>query len=106
MEVENIVFAVVVITAAWVFFDARSIGVRKGVVKGIADMNPSSWLIACIFLWIIAFPLYLAKRSELKRAIKQSNDSTNLGGGLVFCRTCGKQLHSSAVNCPHCGSKQ
>jgi hypothetical protein len=31
-------------------------------------MGPVTWFIACLFLWIIAFPLYLAKRGEFKRA--------------------------------------
>ena len=24
--------------------------------------------------------------------------------GMVFCRGCGKQIHESAQNCPHCGA--
>ena len=26
--------------------------------------------------------------------------------GLIFCRGCGKEVHSSAVACPHCGAQQ
>lgn len=26
--------------------------------------------------------------------------------GMVFCRGCGKELHSSAKACPHCGASQ
>lgn len=25
---------------------------------------------------------------------------------MIFCRGCGKELHESAVNCPHCGAPQ
>jgi hypothetical protein len=25
---------------------------------------------------------------------------------MIFCRGCGKELHESAVNCPHCGASQ
>ena len=25
---------------------------------------------------------------------------------MVFCRGCGKEIHDSAVNCPHCGATQ
>lgn len=25
---------------------------------------------------------------------------------MVFCRGCGKEIHESAANCPHCGAKQ
>ncbi|AZV07683.1 MULTISPECIES: TM2 domain-containing protein [Enterobacter] len=26
--------------------------------------------------------------------------------GMVFCRGCGKELHSTAKACPHCGASQ
>ncbi|KAF0111393.1 MAG: hypothetical protein FD163_1006 [Hyphomonadaceae bacterium] len=26
--------------------------------------------------------------------------------GMVFCRGCGKDIHESAVACPHCGARQ
>lgn len=26
--------------------------------------------------------------------------------GMVFCRGCGKEIHSSAQACPHCGATQ
>lgn len=26
--------------------------------------------------------------------------------GMIFCRGCGKQVHESAVACPHCGASQ
>lgn len=26
--------------------------------------------------------------------------------GMVFCRGCGKEIHSSARACPHCGAEQ
>ena len=25
---------------------------------------------------------------------------------MVFCRGCGKEIHDSAVTCPHCGAQQ
>jgi hypothetical protein len=68
-EMETFYWILVVATSIWVLFDAKSIGVKKGLVKGIANMGPVTWFIACLFLWIIAFPLYLAKRGEFKRAV-------------------------------------
>lgn len=32
--------------------------------------------------------------------------STVLEGGMVFCRGCGKQVHSTAPTCPGCGAPQ
>lgn len=61
------ILLIILITSFWVFFDARRIGVRKGQVKGAADMGPGSWLAVCIFFWIVAFPMYLIKRSQFIR---------------------------------------
>ncbi len=65
---EGFVFLVVVATSIWVFVDAKSIGVKKGQISGIADMGPWGWFWVCLLLWIIGFPFYLAKRSEYKAA--------------------------------------
>ena len=100
---DNIFWLVLLSTSFWVFFDAKKIGVRKGLISGIADMNPAMWLIACIFLWIVAFPIYLIKRSELKKAAAVMGAELAGVNGMVFCRGCGKQIHSSAKSCPHCG---
>ncbi len=69
---ESLVLLIVLGTSIWVFFDARSIGVKKGQVKGIADMGPTGWLLACLLLWIIGFPLYLSKRSAFKTVNQKS----------------------------------
>ncbi len=54
-------------TSIWVLFDAKTIGVKKGQLEGVADMGPWGWFIVCLLLWIIGFPVYLAKRGEYKR---------------------------------------
>lgn len=54
-------------TSVWIFFDAKSIGVKKGQVKGLADLGPGGWLVGSLLLWIIVFPMYLFKRGEFKR---------------------------------------
>jgi hypothetical protein len=98
------VLIVAIVTSIWVYFDAKKIGVRKGLMSGIADMNPGMWLFACLFLWIVAFPIYLIKRADFKKALAgtmSGNDS-----GMVFCRGCGKKTYSSALTCPQCGAKQ
>lgn len=61
-------FLLVIVTSIWVFVDARKIGVRKGLVTGLADLSPAGWLVACLLLWVVAFPLYLVKRPALKMA--------------------------------------
>jgi len=61
------VFLIVLGTSIWVYFDANSIGVRKGQLKGVCDMEPGGWAFVCLLVWIVGFPVYLAKRAELKR---------------------------------------
>lgn len=64
---QALLFVVVIGTSVWVAFDAKTIGVKKGQVKGMAGMGPIGWFFACLLIWIIAFPLYLAKRGEFKK---------------------------------------
>lgn len=59
------VWGLIIISSIWVFVDAKKIGVKKGQLKGICDMGPGTWLIACLGLWIISFPMYLNKRTQL-----------------------------------------
>lgn len=60
-----VVLVVVVATAIWVYFDAKSLGVTRG--DGALSANPSGWLLVTLVLWIVGFPLYLAMRPEFKR---------------------------------------
>ena len=64
---EGIVFLIVIATSLWVLIDAKTLGVKKGQIQGMGDMGPWSWFFACLFLWIIGFPFYLAKRPEYKK---------------------------------------
>ncbi len=51
----------------WVLIDAQTIGIKRGQIKGFFGMGPWGWFIACLLIWIIAFPAYIAKRPEFKR---------------------------------------
>jgi hypothetical protein len=64
-----VVLLLIIGCAAWVYADAKSIGVRKGLVTGLGDMSPLGWLIATLGIWIVAFPAYLYYRGEFKRAL-------------------------------------
>jgi hypothetical protein len=61
-------YGMIIASSIWVFMDAQKIGVKKGQIKGIADLNPGLWLLVCLLLWIIAFPMYLIKRPEFIKA--------------------------------------
>lgn len=69
---ETIILLVILGTSIWVFFDARAIGVKKGLVKGVVDMGPWGWFFVALFLWIIGFPAYLAMRGKYKKINQQS----------------------------------
>lgn len=68
-------------TSAWVLYDASSIGVRKGVITGLGDMGPVAWFVACLLLWIIAFPMYLIKRSAFIAALKSDGPARTAPSG-------------------------
>ena len=63
------VFLIVIGTAVWVYFDAKNLGVRKGLVSGIANAGPGTWAAGVLLLWIIAFPMYLAMRPKYKKLL-------------------------------------
>ena len=68
-------------TSIWVFFDAKSIGIKKTSEKAQSgklqmDMGPAGWAICCLFLWILAFPLYLCKRPGFKKKFQPTSIST------------------------------
>ena len=65
--VEQLVLLLVLGTSIWVLIDAKTIGVKKGQIKGMSDLGPWGWFFVCLLLWIVGFPFYLAKRGEYKR---------------------------------------
>lgn len=63
-----IMWIIVIASAIWVYFDARSIGVHKNLVSGFWNLGPFGWSVATLLLWIVGFPAYLIKRGTLKAA--------------------------------------
>ena len=59
---------IVIVSAIFVYFDAKRIGVHKGLVDGFFDMSVGAWTTVTLLLWIIGFPSYLIKRGSLKEA--------------------------------------
>ena len=64
-----IILLIVIATAIWVIIDAKSIGVKKGLVTGMGNMGAWGWFFSCLLLWIIGFPMYLYYRGKFKSAI-------------------------------------
>ena len=56
-------------SAGWVLYDAKTIGVQKGLVEGLGNMGPWAWTIVTALLWIVGFPMYLYYRGKFKSAV-------------------------------------
>jgi ribosomal protein L31E len=74
---------IVVASSIWVHQDAKRIGVKKGQVKGLADLSPVGWLIACLGVWVISFPIYLLKRKEFMRINEKTGNTTAVAAGGI-----------------------
>lgn len=62
-----VVWIVIAGTSLWMYFDSRSFDYDKAEVKGIAALSPTGWFLSGLFLWIVALPLYIAKRAALRQ---------------------------------------
>lgn len=54
----NIITIIVIATSIWVLIDAQTIGIKKGQIQGMGNMGPISWFLACLLIWIVAFPFF------------------------------------------------
>jgi len=70
----------VVGSSIWVGIDAWSIGARKGLVPGIVDLGHVGWFFACLGIWVLAFPLYLANRGDIIKAVKAEAATSQTSG--------------------------
>lgn len=75
-----VIWLVIIGTSIWVAIDASNIGARRGLIKGLGNMGPAGWFFSCLLLWIIGFPVYLAKRSAIKAAAVGSNVPSSATG--------------------------
>jgi hypothetical protein len=60
---------VVLGTTIWVGIDSSNLGMNRGRGGGgFLDMGTAGWVFACLLLWIISFPCYLAVRGKYKHS--------------------------------------
>lgn len=104
---DTLIIMLLIGSSIWVLVDAKAIGVKKGQLQGIANMGAGTWFIACLLLWIVGFPLYLAKRSELKK-INEKEKGASIGAtvgiaivavvlGLIFMGGAQANIEESAA---------
>jgi len=72
---------IVIGSAIWVLIDAKTIGVKKGLVPGMGNMGPWSWFFVSLLLWIIGFPMYLYYRGKFKLAVAATVDAGSASDG-------------------------
>lgn len=63
---ETIFIIFVIGSSIWVYFDAKTIGVKKGQIDGLLNMGPVGWFFITLLLWIVGFPAWLATRGKYK----------------------------------------
>ena len=102
-----LVLLVVVGTTIWVGVDASKRDWGDG-------MGTAGWVIFCILLWIVGFPVYLAKRGKapLKEALFASPSvgplapsppgSPEAAALYRECPHCKEAVRRDAEVCPHC----
>jgi hypothetical protein len=59
-----IAILIVLGSSIWVLADASAIGIKKGQVRGLANMSAGDWFACCLLLWIVVFPFYLSMRPK------------------------------------------
>ena len=69
---------IVIASAIFVYIDAKSIGVHKGLISGFFDLGVGGWTAVTLLLWIVGFPAYLIKRGDLKQAAAREKGETNV----------------------------
>jgi hypothetical protein len=105
---------IVIVTSIGVGVDASSNGIKAGQTKGLFNMGPLGWCLACLLIWIVAFPAYLIKRSDLIAAANgQVPAAAPSAPGYApppvapaqrYCTSCGTALSPAGAFCPGCGT--
>src|SRR4051812_37910073 len=89
-----LVVLVVVGTIIWVAVDAPKREWPNG-------SSTASWVIGCVLLWIVVFPIYLYKRSKTS---PRRSVSAPIAQDVAYreCPHCKESMRRDALVCPHC----
>ncbi|HVC85789.1 MAG TPA: hypothetical protein VNC40_00035 [Gaiellaceae bacterium] len=93
-----IVLLVVVGTTIWVGFDAS----RREWPEG--KTGTGGWVIGCVLLWIVIFPIYLSRRNRapLKDGATGGSAAPAQAAMHRECPLCKEWMRRDASVCPHC----
>ena len=77
---DYVVALIIIGSAIWVLIDAKKIGVKKGLVKGVPmitgkdNLGPWGWFFAVWIIWPVYFPLYIHYRGKFKLAVSVTSN--------------------------------
>lgn len=91
-----LVLLVVVGTTIWVGVDASKRDWSGG-------SGTATWVIGCVLLWIVVFPIYLAKRGRAPLKDPPAGPAAlPQGARYRECPHCKEPMRRDAEICPHC----
>jgi hypothetical protein len=94
---------VIVVTTIWVGVDASKHNFRGG---GFFCKTTAGWVIGCLLLWIVTFPVYLWQRRRAPSAdsVPLSLNMASAGGAWYRkCPQCAAAMAADARFCASCG---
>jgi hypothetical protein len=111
MLVSHLLAALIVGTTIWLGVDASG---RDWSDNRFASAT-WKWVVGCLFLWIVAFPAYLAMRGNAPRKGAPAPLAAAARDGWTpptasvappsfrHCASCTQPVRDSARDCPFCG---
>lgn len=112
---QTVVFLVVIGTTIWVGIDASG----KDFSRSSLARSTAIWVLGCVAMWILVFPLYLYERGRVPR---KGAPRPAAGGGWAppvpytsqappksapnarRCHACGQAVHQTFATCTRCGA--
>lgn len=106
MDLGLLVVLVVILTTLWVTIDASANRVPVDSKPYSLNNGALAWFFSCALLWIVTFPYYWVKRSQVlsqRRRLPTQNVAYARMSTPKLCIHCGKYYEGDPNFCPNCG---